>query len=82
MLGLTLYAVIFLEKGKLIIGSILYTLALNFKIMSLYYSLGFFIYILSKIYTKPIQIIKIGLIVLLTTIIVWLPWITNKELFF
>lgn len=53
MLGLTLYAIIFLEKGKYCIGSIFYVMALHFKVMSLYYSLAFFIFILAKTYRTP-----------------------------
>jgi alpha-1,3-glucosyltransferase len=77
MLGLTLYAVICLEKGKLYLGSIFYVMALNFKVMSLYYSLGFFIYILSKTYKDPKKVIAVGIVVVLTTLVIWLPWISN-----
>lgn len=80
MLGLTLYAIICLEKGYLELGSIFYVMALHFKIMSLYYSLPFFIYILSKTYKEPIKIVKVGMTVILTTLIIWLPWLSDLKL--
>lgn len=52
MLGLILYSVILLEKGKVYLGSILYVMALNFKIMGLYYSLPVFVYILTLLYKR------------------------------
>lgn len=52
MLGLILYSVILLEKGKVYLGSILYVMALNFKIMGLYYSLPIFVYILTLLYKR------------------------------
>lgn len=57
MLGLILYSVILLEKGKVYLGSILYVMALNFKIMGLYYSLPIFVYILTLLYNKSSSLI-------------------------
>lgn len=47
--GLTLFAAVFCGNDSIIIGSILFTVALNFKIMGLYYSLAFFAFILGRI---------------------------------
>ncbi|CAD8180060.1 unnamed protein product [Paramecium octaurelia] len=80
MLGLTLYAIINLEKGKLVLGSIFYVMALHFKVMSLYYSLPFFIYILSKTYKEPKKVVVVGITVILTTLIIWLPWLSDLKL--
>ena len=80
MLGLTLYSIICLEKGKLELGSIFYVMALHFKVMSLYYALAFFIYILSKTYKEPKKVIYVGITVISTTLIIWLPWLTDIKL--
>jgi len=52
MLGLILYSVILLEKRRIYFGSILYVMALNFKIMGLYYALPIFVYILTILHKK------------------------------
>ena len=78
-------------------GSFLYTLLLNFKQSSLFYSLGIFFFILMKIVHKSnlftikrkiisknllsflYEIIKVGTVVLITTLVLWFPWLKNFD---
>ena len=49
ILGLTLLGMFFCSRDQLVIGSILFTCALNFKQMAFYYAFAFFAFILGKI---------------------------------
>lgn len=48
MLGFTLWSVYYFHKGKDLLGSIMFCLALTFKQMALYYALPIFCYLLGK----------------------------------
>jgi alpha-1,3-glucosyltransferase len=48
-LGLSMWAAYMCAEESLIIGSILFAVALNFKQMTLYYALAFFAFILGKL---------------------------------
>lgn len=82
-LGLTILAVNCLLINRNILASILFTLAINYKQMELYHSLPFFFYFLhlflvdskTSVFQRFIQVFKIGLVVLLTFIVVWSPFI-------
>lgn len=84
-MGLVLWSVIFMSKGRQALSALFFTLALNYKQMSLYYSLPFFWYIASSnLRVRPIwkglrNIICIGLIVLLTSALLFLPFLSSKE---
>ena len=84
-IGLTLLSVYTLILGYDIYGSILFTLALNYKQMTLYYSPVFFVYLLRKCWiqnTNTVRImtfIKIGFSVIFTFIILWLPFCIYKH---
>jgi len=57
-LGLTIFAVILYKKEKYFLGSVLYVLAINFKQISLYYSLIFFAFIIGKsLQTRKLDLI-------------------------
>ncbi|KAL4474340.1 hypothetical protein ABPG73_015966 [Tetrahymena malaccensis] len=99
MHGLVLWSVYFCSKGSVVIGGILFTLALNFKQMGLYYSLGFFFYILGYLAVDSgfrsiktnkynfgaslfyiLRIALVGFGVIITFILMILPWIGDKHL--
>ena len=79
-LALSLYGILLLSQGYDILGSVFYCLSLNFKQMSLYYAPVFFCYLLRKCLTKKtilsklLMFVKLGLTVILTFSILWLPF--------
>lgn len=84
-MGLVLWSIIFMNKGKQASSALFFTLALNYKQMSLYYSLPFFWYIASlNLRVKPLwkglrNIVLIGFIVVSTTALLFLPFLSSKE---
>ena len=85
-LGLFLAAVAFILRERLLVGSVLFVCALNYKQMELYHALPFFFYLLAicarkRTYgSKLAQLIKIGLTVLVTFGVIWSPFIViGKE---
>ncbi|KAG8227870.1 hypothetical protein J437_LFUL008663 [Ladona fulva] len=68
----------FLRKSN-VIGSVLFTMAVNYKQMELYHALPFFFYLLGiclkeeRVMDKLKTLIKIGFSVLLTFFFIWLP---------
>ncbi|EGR27993.1 hypothetical protein IMG5_185760 [Ichthyophthirius multifiliis] len=83
--GLTLWAIYFCCKGQVLVGGIIFTLGINFKQMGLYYALSFFSFILGYLsfdsgFKSRVLIIFVGFGVILTTVILWIPWITNGYL--
>lgn len=84
-MGLVLWAVIFIMKDRQYVAAVLFTLALSYKQMSLYYSLPFFWYITSKnLRLRPLwkglrAIILVGLLVTsILTILFW-PYLYSAE---
>eukprot|EP01127_Copromyxa_protea_P003415 TRINITY_DN13227_c0_g1_i1.p1 TRINITY_DN13227_c0_g1~~TRINITY_DN13227_c0_g1_i1.p1 ORF type:complete len:498 (+),score=36.55 TRINITY_DN13227_c0_g1_i1:196-1494(+) len=79
-LGFVLWALGFLSNGHDLLGSIAYTLALNYKQMSLYFAPAFFFYLLGKSYKGTsitqgtFKVIKIGLVVIATMAACWAPF--------
>lgn len=86
-LGLTILAVTFITCGRHLWASFFFTLALNYKQMELYHALPFFLYLLSSCVPKPGgsiknsigELTKIGLTVMITFAISWLPFIWDYE---
>lgn len=84
-MGLVTWAVILIIKGKQATSALLFTLALNYKQMSLYYSLPFFWFIASiNLRVRPLwkgirNIMMIGFIVISTFIIMFLPFSQTKD---
>lgn len=82
-MGLVLWAVIAIVSGRMSAAAFLFTLALCYKQMSLYYSLPFFWYLASlNLRRKPLwkgilAIMLIGLIVISTFAVVFLPYLTS-----
>ena len=83
MLGLILLAFYCMITGRRFLCCFLYTLAINCKLMSVYFSLAFFAGLIGLTFRKygPQRKEKIigecifyGGIVLITTLIIWLPW--------
>lgn len=89
-LGLTIFATTFILIKQNILASIAFCLALNYKQMELYHALPFFLYLLSICVPKPgqnsiagvIRLMKIALTVVVTFIVVWLPFLFDLDGFF
>lgn len=89
-LGLALWAMTALITDHDLLGSVAFSLALNYKQMELYHSLPFFFYLLGKSFQKQsrhtgqissvswlrgsFNVLKIGVVVLLTFTVLWLPF--------
>ena len=76
-LGFCLWGIAALMRDWDVLGSIAFSLALNYKQMELYHSLPFFCYLLGKSNTKKnpyFFIIKLGLAVILTFSVCWMPF--------
>ena len=81
-LGLAFWAVIAVTTNHDIIGSVLFTLALNYKQMEFYHTMPFFCYLLGKIFessssrgrqTKRVALL--GLTVICTFVVCWFPFL-------
>lgn len=87
-LGLTISGVWALMEDKFVISSILFCSALNYKQMSLYHSLPFFVYILSCCVpnkTEPWSRSFKRLLFVATTVVasfslIWLPFLKNRDM--
>ncbi|KAI8825192.1 ALG6, ALG8 glycosyltransferase family-domain-containing protein [Fimicolochytrium jonesii] len=74
MLGFALWAIVMLMTDRLVLGSIFFVLALNFKQMALFYAIPVFFFILGKCVKGPrgfFMLIKVGLTVIATFAIVF-----------
>ncbi|KAJ4793211.1 hypothetical protein LUZ62_044457 [Rhynchospora pubera] len=84
-LGLTLGAVAAILLNNDVVGSILFTLAMNHKQMSLYYAPAFFGHLLGKCFKRNysiLHVMKLGFVVLATFAFVWWPYIHSTEALF
>ncbi|KAF5903192.1 dolichyl pyrophosphate Man9GlcNAc2 alpha-1,3-glucosyltransferase, partial [Clarias magur] len=84
-LGLALLGVVGLGTGRDVLGSLAFTLALNYKQMELYHSLPFFCYLLGRCIKQGLlgkgllQLVKISLTVLVTFALCWLPFLSDPQ---
>jgi alpha-1,3-glucosyltransferase len=84
-LGLTLWAIVFLNKKKTILASIAFSLAINYKQISMYHSLAFFFYILGSCFKKPnvtskfLSLCTAGTAVVGTFAVCWLPFLSEND---
>ncbi|XP_071952540.1 dolichyl pyrophosphate Man9GlcNAc2 alpha-1,3-glucosyltransferase-like [Antedon mediterranea] len=83
-LGFALLATIALSTNHDLWGSILFVLALNYKQMELYHAMPFFCYLLGRCFwgsdeNRIWKLIKIGLVVVVSFLICWLPFLTSVE---
>ncbi|EGC28859.1 hypothetical protein DICPUDRAFT_43700 [Dictyostelium purpureum] len=86
-LGLALFAITFIIRDQQLLASIFFVLSLNYKQMSLYYAPAFFFYLLfsnlefsfSKLFSSFFKILKIGLVVIATFIICWIPFLSIEQ---
>ncbi|XP_030647303.1 dolichyl pyrophosphate Man9GlcNAc2 alpha-1,3-glucosyltransferase isoform X2 [Chanos chanos] len=82
-LGLALWAVVGLGLGQDLLGSVAFSLALNYKQMELYHSLPFFCYLLGKCVKQGLTgrglflLLKLSVTVLLTFALCWLPFLSD-----
>ncbi|XP_041912229.1 dolichyl pyrophosphate Man9GlcNAc2 alpha-1,3-glucosyltransferase [Alosa sapidissima] len=84
-LGLALWGVIGLGLGWDMLGSLAFTLALNYKQMELYHSLPFFCYLLGKCVKHGLTgrglllLVKVAVTVLVTFALCWLPFLLDSR---
>ncbi|KAI6196795.1 Dolichyl pyrophosphate Man9GlcNAc2 alpha-1,3-glucosyltransferase-like [Aphelenchoides besseyi] len=77
-MGFALRSFLYFHKRKQIAGSICFVLALNFKQIALYYSLPVF---QKKTWSSGFaNVVKLGLTVVLTMIVLWLPFLSTEQL--
>ena len=80
-LGLALMAVASVTRGRHVLGSVLFVLALNYKQMELYHALPFFFYLLGicwrqrTVVGKLSKLVTIGLAVVISFAVIWAPFI-------
>lgn len=79
-LGLTVYAATCVIHDWDVMGSILFTLALNHKQMSMYFAPAFFAYLLGKhlrngsVWVTVQKVLKLGITVIGTFAVIWAPF--------
>lgn len=86
-LGLFVWATMFILLNKLVLASIFFVLAVNYKQMELYHSLPFFLYLLRQCVPSQRKsakycvtlLVKIALTVIVTFGIIWLPFLTGFD---
>ncbi|NXY21797.1 ALG6 glucosyltransferase, partial [Atrichornis clamosus] len=84
-LGLALWGVLCLSYDWDLLGSVAFSLALNYKQMELYHSLPFFCYLLGKCFKKGLKgkglvlLTKLAGTVVLSFAACWLPFATDVE---
>ncbi|KAF7655389.1 hypothetical protein LDENG_00056890 [Lucifuga dentata] len=84
-LGLALWGVLALGLGWDVLGSLAFSLALNYKQMELYHALPFFCYLLGKCIKQGLMgrglllLLRIAITVLLTFALCWLPFLSDPS---
>ena len=66
-----------------ILGSVAFSLALNYKQMELYHALPFFCFLLGKALQgerRVQKVVSLGVAVIATFVICWLPFLTSADL--
>lgn len=89
-LGLFVAAVALVTQGSLVLGSVLFVSALNYKQMELYHSLPFFFLILGtctpgkrKSWSHCVRMLTcVSLTVLVTFCVIWMPFLKSKNSFY
>jgi len=94
MLGMSLWSISFILSEQYALATFIYCLAINFKQMSLYYSVAFFVFVVTKIFTDSSyskrsmikkliwcswKIVWLGGIVIGTNLVLWSPYIFSKS---
>ncbi|XP_046449819.1 dolichyl pyrophosphate Man9GlcNAc2 alpha-1,3-glucosyltransferase-like isoform X2 [Daphnia pulex] len=81
-LGLALWAIIFVSKGRNLWAAVAFSAALNFKQMELYHAIPIFFYLLASCHRKAstlmsqlVNLIKIGVVTLATFALIWYPFL-------
>lgn len=84
-LGFTVISTIFILKHNHVMASIFFVLALNYKQMELYHAFPYFFYLLAVSWNqvtwfkKILKLASIGLAVISTFALSWLPFLTSIE---
>ena len=81
-LGLALWGIVAVCTNFDLLGSIAFSLALNFKQMELYHSLPFFCYLLGKALQSRSPLLKVallGITVATTFAVCWVPFLVDVE---
>lgn len=85
-LGLALWAITFISKGRNVMAAIAFSAALNFKQMELYHALPIFFYLLAECERKPgmlykmLSLARIGIATMATFALIWYPFLTLQGL--
>ncbi|XP_028404504.1 dolichyl pyrophosphate Man9GlcNAc2 alpha-1,3-glucosyltransferase-like [Dendronephthya gigantea] len=85
-LGLALWGIICVINDRDILGSIMFSLALNYKQMELYHALPFFSFLLGKALRKKswvdaiFKVFCLGITVIGTFVLCWLPFLRSFSL--
>ncbi|XP_006804037.1 dolichyl pyrophosphate Man9GlcNAc2 alpha-1,3-glucosyltransferase [Neolamprologus brichardi] len=84
-LGLALWGILALGLGWDVLGSMAFSLALNYKQMELYHALPFFCYLLGKCIKTGLMgrglflLVRVGVTVLATFALCWLPFLAEPS---
>ncbi|XP_020600071.1 probable dolichyl pyrophosphate Man9GlcNAc2 alpha-1,3-glucosyltransferase isoform X2 [Phalaenopsis equestris] len=81
-LGLTIGAIAAILSRHEFIASVLFSLAINHKQMSMYYAPAFFSYLLGKCLKRKnwvLEVGKLGIVVIGTFLIIWWPYLYSME---
>lgn len=81
-LGLALWGIVAVTSHFDLLGSMAFSLALNFKQMELYHSVPFFCYLLGKALRSRNPLLKVtllGITVVTTFGVLWLPFLVDVE---
>lgn len=82
-LGLSVAAAAAILRGRHVAGSVLFSLALNHKQMSLFYAPAFFAHLLGRCLQRPgraqqaLAVLRLGAAVAATFVVCWAPWLTT-----
>lgn len=86
-IAFAIFGASFICLDRLILASVFFCLALNYKQMELYHSIPFFLYLLSSCVPKPgrnlstgfIKLTKLATAVLVTFGLIWAPFLTKPD---
>ena len=84
-LGLTVWAVVLLTLERRCLATLAFTLAINYKQISLYHALPLFSFLLSTCWRQPSLgqrlwlLVKLSSVVVLTFVLCWLPFLSRWQ---
>lgn len=82
---MTIWAIVFLQQNRDLLGTFLFCLALNYKHLALYQAIPFFCYLAGKTLKSKSKVFAIrkltclAVVVSLTFAILWSPWLSSFD---